>query len=86
MADEKTPAEEQAEALAADPVGGKPPIDIAHERAAEEAEPLGYVDPASQKAPDEPKADEPKSEPEPEQKPAAKKAAPSAVTRDDAKE
>lgn len=38
----------EAEALAADPIGGKPSIDIVHEREAKEREPLGYVDPASQ--------------------------------------
>jgi len=74
MAEKKTDAQKAAEAereaLAADPIGGKPPIDVAHERAAEEAEPLGYVDPEAQK------------QPESETKTSARKAA---VTRDDAK-
>jgi hypothetical protein len=92
MADERTEDQKaldeqrkaEAEALAADPIGGKPPIDIAHERALEDAEPLGYVDPESQKVPDEPKADEAKDEPAPAKKAAAAPAK-SAVTRDDAK-
>lgn len=46
----------EQEALLADPIGGKPPIDVAHERYAEEREPLGYVDPASQKEPKAPAA------------------------------
>jgi len=81
---EKTQAELEAEALAADPIGGKPPIDVAHERAAEENdEPLGYVDPESQKQPEgyAPDPDEVVN-PSPKQRKTAKKA----VTRDDAKE
>lgn len=80
--DEQKAAEAQrkaeAEALAADPIGGKPPIDVAHERAAEEGEPLGYVDPESQKVP-EGYAPDPDGDTTP--KTSARKAA---VTRDDA--
>ena len=50
-----------------DPIGGKPPIDVAQERALEEAEPLGYVDPESQKdvegyAPDPAEVENPSAE------------------------
>lgn len=77
------------EALLADPIGGKPPIDVAHERAAENAEPLGYVDPESQKpvegyAPDPADVENPPVRENRGQKRAATKKAAAAVTRADA--
>lgn len=85
---EKTQAELEAEALAADPIGGKPPIDVAHERAAENAEPLGYVDPESQKVPDnyapDPADVENPPVSEPAKAPAKKTTSSAGVTRDDA--
>jgi hypothetical protein len=70
--------------LAADPIGGKPPIDVAQERAAEEGEPPGYVDPASQEVPDNyaPDPADVENPPAREPKPSAKRAG---VTRADAK-
>jgi hypothetical protein len=74
----------EAEALAADPIGGKPPIDVAHERALENAEPLGYVDPESQKVPDN-YAPDPKDVENPPARQPRQRRGKAGVTRDDAK-
>ena len=89
--DEAKAAEEQqkaeAEALAADPIGGKPQIDIAQERWDEhlDAEPPGYVDPKAQEQPEgyapDPKDVENPPVKEPKQSKESKKSK-SGVTRD----